>query len=206
VNSGRLVLCIVQFSSQRATPSTSHNPKGPHGTCYTDSFTFLTFIAVFCFVWAWCVILFDVCICGLCVIVVPLPPGNAPFAVQTNNNKNKIPTHCSVNYRNPTLNTLSWPGHALVPGDFKPSDGSVSAALQDHIRLKAASKLLGPTAASARTGSEDSTRQLHSLVWDEKRYVLDGIKNITSCIRIIFRGSTENWGLSCLYSLGLWFI
>jgi hypothetical protein len=85
----------------------------------------------------------------------------------------KILAYCYVNYRNPTVNTLSRPGHALVPGDFKPPDGTVSAALQDHIRLKAASKFLGPTAASARTGSEEGARELHSSVRDEERCVLD---------------------------------
>jgi hypothetical protein len=49
---------------------------------------------VLCFVWAWCVTLSDMCNCVLFLIilvVVPLPSGKNPFAVQLNNNKRILP-------------------------------------------------------------------------------------------------------------------
>jgi type IV secretory pathway component VirB8 len=35
-------------------------------------------------------VLCDMCICVLCLIVVPLPPGKNPFVVQINNNNNNV--------------------------------------------------------------------------------------------------------------------
>jgi hypothetical protein len=46
--------------------------------------------AVFCL--SWCDILCNMCISLLCLIVVPLPAGKTPFAVELNNNfKNRRP-------------------------------------------------------------------------------------------------------------------
>jgi hypothetical protein len=81
-------------------------PRSVTGTFSLSSFFFLSFffalhslcvighllfvkLYVLCFVWAWCVILCDMCICMLWLTVVPLPPDKNPFAVQINNNNNK---------------------------------------------------------------------------------------------------------------------
>jgi hypothetical protein len=46
--------------------------------------SFVIYIAcVLCFVWEWCVILCDICICVLCLIIVTPTPGENPFAVLT---------------------------------------------------------------------------------------------------------------------------
>jgi hypothetical protein len=45
-------------------------------------FVYLTTISVPCFLWAWCVILCDMCICVSCLIVVPLQPVRTTLAVQ----------------------------------------------------------------------------------------------------------------------------
>jgi hypothetical protein len=49
----------------------------------------IEFVVPITFALAWCV-LYDMCICVLCLIVVPLPPGIKLFAVQINNNNNNI--------------------------------------------------------------------------------------------------------------------
>jgi hypothetical protein len=40
-----------------------------------------------CVFLTWCVILCDMCVCVLCLIATPLPPGKNPFAVQLNKKK-----------------------------------------------------------------------------------------------------------------------
>jgi hypothetical protein len=55
------------------------------------------------------VILCDVCICLLCLIVLPLPPGKNPFAVKINNNYNKFINFSiisSLKYKSPVISQI----------------------------------------------------------------------------------------------------
>jgi hypothetical protein len=50
-----------------------------------------------CTVFRLIVVLFSVTcvVCVLCLIVVPLPPGKYPFAVEINDNNSEFPVHAS---------------------------------------------------------------------------------------------------------------
>jgi hypothetical protein len=57
--------------------------------CYSGRSTFIVRNVSFIVCVAWCAVLFErgEIFCVLCLIVVPLPPGKPPLAVQLNNNK-----------------------------------------------------------------------------------------------------------------------
>jgi hypothetical protein len=55
-----------------------------YSLCVTCPLLFV-YLCVLCFVWASCVILYDMCICVLCLTVVPLSPGKTDNSLTKNN-------------------------------------------------------------------------------------------------------------------------